>query len=390
MDKELIREIVKQHLLQEVSIAKQKHPFKAILMTGPAGSGKSYTSKNLLGIPGEVLRFTVNADEIIEDIFPRFGLPLKFIQSDKDPIGVAQAQMRKVAQIATKSKALGYINRAKPLYIDTTGENVAKMAGVLNSLVKLGYDVGIIKVFVPKETSIGRDAARKRTIGSELTGEIWDDYYKNVVQDKRYEDLARRNPNIKVLNSEPFYNVFNLSDKDVMDKEGNLIAKARSAVEDVKGEVPVSVEEMDKVITNLRQEVQAFLAPKEITNPVGNSLYRGMTALLDLSAGKLGNEITDLYTAAIDFPEETLSEPAIKGAVDTLSKITGEEDLEKSFQALAKIAIRASRGGEERETAPLAKDIVAKAKEAGAPLEEKYQQVAETVAKKVMERLKKN
>ena len=131
MKKALIREMVEQYLLQEVSIKKQKHPFKAILMTGPAGAGKSFTSKNLLGIPAEVRRFTLNPDEIIEDIFPRFGLPLKFVQDSDDPVATAQQEMRKLAQIATKSKAAGYINRAKPLYFDTTGENTKKMIPVL-------------------------------------------------------------------------------------------------------------------------------------------------------------------------------------------------------------------------------------------------------------------
>jgi dephospho-CoA kinase len=173
MKKALIREMVEQYLLQEVSIKKQKHPFKAILMTGPAGAGKSFTSKNLLGIPAEVRRFTLNPDEIIEDIFPRFGLPLNFIQDEDDPVGAAQQEMRKLAQIATKSKAAGYINRAKPLYFDTTGENPAKMIPVLEQLIELGYDVGIIKVSVPKETSVGRDQKRDRTVGEEVTDKIW-------------------------------------------------------------------------------------------------------------------------------------------------------------------------------------------------------------------------
>jgi hypothetical protein len=382
MKRNVIREMVEQYLLQEVSIAKQKHPFKAILMTGPAGAGKSFTSKNLLGIPAEVRRFTLNPDEIIEDIFPRFGLPLKFIQDSDDPVATAQQEMRKLAQIATKSKAAGYINRAKPLYIDTTGENTKKMIPVLKKLIELGYDVGIIKVSVPKETSVGRDQARERTVGEEITGQIWDDYQKNVVEDKAYDKWAEGQDHAKVLNPDVFYNVYNLSDEDTP------VAGARAKVKDVKGDVPVSIEQMDTVISNLRKEVQDFLTPKDVPNPVGKDLYDGMTALLKMSKGRLGNELTDLYTVAIDAPI-ALENSDIKKAVDRISKITGETDLEKSLQALAGIVGKAARGKAKGEKARTAADIIATAKEAGAELSEAEKKLVKEVARRVIEKVKK-
>jgi len=382
MKRNVIREMVEQYLLQEVSIAKQKHPFKAILMTGPAGAGKSFTSKNLLGIPAEVRRFTLNPDEIIEDIFPRFGLPLKFIQDSDDPVATAQQEMRKLAQIATKSKAAGYINRAKPLYIDTTGENTKKMIPVLKKLIELGYDVGIIKVSVPKETSVGRDQARERTVGEEITGQIWDDYQKNVVEDKTYDKWAEGQEHAKVLNPDVFYNVYNLSDEDTP------VAGARAKVKDVKGDVPVSIEQMDTVISNLRKEVQDFLTPKDVPNPVGKDLYDGMTTLLKMSKGRLGNELTDLYTVAIDAPI-ALENPDIKRAVDRISKITGETDLEKSLEALAGIVGKAARGKAKGEKARTAADIIATAKEAGAELSEAEKKLVKEVARRVIEKVKK-
>ena len=383
MKKDLIREMVEQYLLQEVSIAKQKHPFKAILMTGPAGAGKSFTSKNLLGIPAEVRRFTLNPDEIIEDIFPRFGLPLKFVQDSDDPVATAQQEMRKLAQIATKSKAAGYINRAKPLYFDTTGENTKKMIPVLEQLIELGYDVGIIKVSVPKETSIGRDQKRERTVGEEITGRIWDDYQKNVVEDKTYDKWAEGQTHAKVLNPDVFYNVYNLSDEDTP------VAGARAKVKDVKGDVPVSIEQMDTVISNLRKDVQQFLTPGDIPNPVGKDLYNGMTTLLKMSKGRLGNELTDLYTVAIDAPI-ALENPDIKKAVDRISEITGEADLEKSLQVLAGIVGKAARGKGKGEETPTAAGIIAKAKEAGAELSEAEKKLVKEVARRVVEKVKKN
>lgn len=388
----MVKKFLAEQLLQEVSIKKQQHPFKAILMTGPAGAGKSFTSKNLLGIPAEVRRFTLNADEIIEDMFPRFGLPLKFIQSDKDPIGKAQAQARGIAQIATKSKAFGYINRAKPLYIDTTGEDPEGMSGVLDSLVELGYDVGIIKVFVPKETSIARDYARKRTVGEEVTDKIWTEYYKNVILGRGYDKHAKGKPNITVLNPEPFYNVYNLSNKDVFDGEGNLIAKARSRVEDVKGDVPVSVEDMDKVIADLRQKVQSFLTPKDVPNPVGKALYDGMVSLLNLTGGILGNDLTDFYKVWLEEDEKLLKNPEILKALETIEKITGEPDnLYANFMALRAKVIKGARGKEHDQTAPTMSKVVSQAIRSGAdlPLPRSKEEMDEVV-KRVVERLKKS
>lgn len=388
MKRHVIREMVEQYLLQEVSIKKQKHPFKAILMTGPAGAGKSFTSKNLLGIPAEVRRFTLNPDEIIEDIFPRFGLPLKFIQDEDDPVAAAQQEMRKLAQIATKSKAAGYINRAKPLYFDTTGENPAKMIPVLEQLIELGYDVGIIKVSVPKETSVGRDQKRDRTVGEEVTDKIWSDYQKNVVEDKAYDQWAAGQTYAKVLNPDVFYNVYNLSDEDSYDKEGELIAYARSKVLDVKGDVNVSIEQMDTVIANLKKEVGDFLTPKDVPNPVGKDLYEGMKVLLKMSKGILGNELTDFYTVAIDAPI-ALENAAIKKAVDRIAEITDDADLDKSLLALAGRVGKAARGKAKGERARTAADIIATAKEAGAELSEAEKKLVKEVARRVIEKVKK-
>lgn len=388
MKRHVIREMVEQYLLQEVSIKKQKHPFKAILMTGPAGAGKSFTSKNLLGIPAEVRRFTLNPDEIIEDIFPRFGLPLKFIQDEDDPVAAAQQEMRKLAQIATKSKAAGYINRAKPLYFDTTGENPAKMIPVLEQLIELGYDVGIIKVSVPKETSVGRDQKRDRTVGEEVTDKIWSDYQKNVVEDKAYDQWAAGQTYAKVLNPDVFYNVYNLSDEDSYDKEGELIAYARSKVLDVKGDVNVSIEQMDTVIANLKKEVGDFLTPKDVPNPVGKDLYEGMKVLLKMSKGILGNELTDFYTVAIDAPI-ALENAAIKKAVDRIAEITDDADLDKSLLALAGRVGKAARGKAKGERARTAADIIATAKEAGAELTEAEKKLVKEVARRVIEKVKK-
>ena len=396
MKRSMIRELVEQHLIQEVSIAKLKHPFKAFLMTGPAGAGKTFVSKNLLGIPAEARKYNLNPDDIIEDLFPKFDVTLKFAHGKKDPLAAAQKELRDIAKVGTMSKAAGYINRAKPLFIDTTGQDVGRLTKTLDTLVKLGYDVGIIKVFVPKETSVGRDINRERTVGEEMTGDIWDTYKKNVIDAKGYDKYAEGNPYVTVLNPETFWNVYNLGEKDVV-VDDKLIAKARGKVEDVVGDIPVSIAQMDRVRADLEKAAgttdEGFLAPQQISNPTGACLYQGMLTLMKASKGRLGQEITDLYEIGMDEPEFVERSPELAQAIQCLGDVTGVPDLKKSFEEFKELVKKASRGKEEEDiTVSTGSRVIDKMKgfypTGEDEDEERIGMVAEAVAKRLVEKLK--
>ena len=384
--KRLVEKMLRERLLQEVSVAKLKHPFKAILLTGPAGAGKSFAAKHLLKIPAQARQYSLNPDDIIEDLFPKFGVSLKFVHDSDDPVAAQQAAMRKIAKVGTMSKGAGYINKAKPILIDTTGHEPERITPVLDSLVDIGYDVGIIKVFVPKETSIKRDINRPRTVGAPLTPKIWDDYKKNVVDGKQYDTYATGNKNVTMLNSEPFWNVYNLGTKDAVetDAEGNkkLLAKARGKVLDVEGNIPVSIAEMDRVRGDMEHAVRDFFKPKVVNNPRGRSLYHGLVALSGLTGGKFGQEVTSLYDFGLDYPEEAQEDPAIMDAINTLGEITGEPDLEKSFARYVEFVKKAARAKEgENIEAPLAGDIATRIRES--------EEIKEKMVTEVLKRVRK-
>jgi len=118
-------------LLDEASILKNKHPFKAMFMFGPAGSGKSYLMKNVFKMPKDFA--TRNPDEQIEAQFPRFGISMKYInKTGGDPKLEAekfqQQYARKVLQMASRGHTANLVAIANPLVFDTTGEDVNKMA----------------------------------------------------------------------------------------------------------------------------------------------------------------------------------------------------------------------------------------------------------------------
>ena len=279
MKKDFIREMVAKYLLEQEAPAPQ-HLFKALVMTGPAGSGKSFTASKI-GVPDKIEKNTLNTDEFVEKLFPKFGLSLKFAHKEKDKIGDldgladAQAAMRQIAKIKTGKKAVQLVDQGQPIFIDTTGEDVAKMEKRIKVLEKIGYDVAIVQIIVPKELSRARDKGRKRTVGDPFTPQIWDDYNKNVVQDRGYNAVADANEYTDLINAEPFHNVFNLGD-DVKNKKGEILFPGRSIVPQVKelgleDEVTVTIDDMDKVFNTMKANVTKFLAGDKVDNPVGQS-----------------------------------------------------------------------------------------------------------------------
>ena len=161
-------------LLHEASIAKQKHPFKALFVLGPAGSGKSFISGQI-GIEAPMGFFTSNPDEPIEDVFPAFGITLKYATRECDPdLNKIQQTSRKIFQNAVRAKTLHVLGKGAPVIFDTTGEDrdcpptaegekqnecdedqkSLKLEPRIKALVKWGYDVGVLLINVPPSISI--------------------------------------------------------------------------------------------------------------------------------------------------------------------------------------------------------------------------------------------
>ena len=280
MKKHFIREMVAKYLLEQEGPAPQ-HLFKALVMTGPAGSGKSFTASRI-GVPKKIENNTLNTDEFVEKLFPKFGVSLKFAHKNKDKIGDldgladAQAAMRQIAKVKTGKKAVRLVNQGQPIFIDTTGEDVAKMEKRIKVLEKVGYDVAIVQIIVPKELSRARDKGRKRTVGDPFTPKIWDEYNKNVVQGRGYNAVADANEYTDLINAEPFHNVFNLGAEIKNKKTGEVVFPGRSIVPQVKelgleDDVAVTIDDMDKVFNTMKANVTKFLAGDKVDNPVGQS-----------------------------------------------------------------------------------------------------------------------
>lgn len=148
--------------------------FKAIFLAGGPGSGKSFiagkTGLKALGYK------VVNSDDAFEAAMKKAGM-------DMDPENIfspAGQTLRGKAKVSTDKKQDRYIKGRLGLLIDGTGKDPSKVAKQAQELKKLGYDVAMILVNTDLQTSVSRDAARKRTIGAKGVGEYWSLVQKNI------------------------------------------------------------------------------------------------------------------------------------------------------------------------------------------------------------------
>ena len=360
MKKDFIREMVAKYLLEQEEPAPQ-HLFKALVMTGPAGSGKSFTASKI-GVPDKIEKNTLNTDEFVEKLFPKFGLSLKFAHKEKDKIGDldgladAQAAMRQIAKIKTGKKAVQLVDQGQPIFIDTTGEDVAKMEKRIKVLEKIGYDVAIVQIIVPKELSRARDKGRKRTVGDPFTPQIWDDYNKNVVQDRGYNAVADANEYTDLINAEPFHNVFNLGG-DVKNKKGEVLFPGRSIVPQVKdlgleNEVTVTIDDMDKVFNTMKANVSKFLAGDKVDNPIGQSFKAAFDVMESNGMkGRISNiplfkAMEESETVEVDASDRAVMD----NAYDKYTAIAGDDP--NKIQALEDVLTKAAKYAGEQEPEP--------------------------------------
>jgi hypothetical protein len=306
--------------LDETSILKNKYPFKAIYIFGPAGSGKSYIAGNLLGIPTDFV--VSNPDDRIEEVFPAFGISMKFANSEDGgnaDLEALQQHSRTILQNANRAHTSNLIGIANPLTFDTTGEKVPKMVKRIEALTRLGYDIAVFMVNVPTQASVDRDARRKRNVGAERTAGISQAYQKDVVQSQGYLKALGANENVTIL-SDVYNNIFDLNTGDLLTKP--TVITPDMLPDDLNPEKNPEAfanekAKMEQAVSKLQQWVNT-----PVENPAGQTVLRGMRALVKKSGGTLGQNLNDLVIATA---KEELRDPDVIAAAEHLSALGGGE-----------------------------------------------------------------
>ena len=334
-----LRQMIREHfepsllespeLLDEKSILKNKHPFKAVFMFGPAGAGKGYILKNVLTGPNAASTksllsdfATANPDDRIEEVFPMFGVSTKFAnaaQGDDAELEALQQKARLILQNASRAHTSNLLSIANPMIFDTTGESVGKMVGRIKQLTKVGYEVAVMIINVPTQASVERDAQRDRTVGADRTEVISQKFQQDVVALKKYHTSLEGVPGVTMLVDDPFNNIFDLS-------SGELLTKPTAITPDMLPD-ELNPEKNPEAATNEKAKMDQAnqRLQKWVNTPVSNSngttLLKGMRTLVKASGGKLGQNMNDLVVAMAS--AEFSSIPEVAAGAKVLSDLGG-------------------------------------------------------------------
>jgi predicted kinase len=158
---------------------------KAIFMAGPAGSGKTFVSAQL--IPKNLT--VINVDDTYEELLKAAGLGMKIADFNQDQLSQAGKLMGQ-AQKATKEKFAQLSAEKKDIIIDGTGAASKPLLKKKAELEALGYDTMMVMIWVSPYTSLERNASRDRALSPSIVVKTWAgvngniDGYKQAFGDK--------------------------------------------------------------------------------------------------------------------------------------------------------------------------------------------------------------
>ena len=270
--------------------------------------------------------------------FGKFGLSLKFATKEEDLDTFEKQQtFREKLQNATQSQTFNWLNQAKPIVFDTTGEDVMKMGVRMEELKTAGYDIGVIMINVPTDVSVETDKKRDRTVGKP-TKDISLQYQDEVKQDRGYFTLLTGKTDgyefMDVLGDDIYGNFFNLSNGEL--RTDIPLTQAHVDASRNKDGVPYTPEYAAQLLKKITKDLETLLGPSK--NPKGAVLAEGMRALVKASGGYLGNRLSDFAIATVAEDKDYLSNPKILKAAQIVMDMGGAEGMFKNAQKKQKVA----------------------------------------------------
>jgi len=148
---------------------------KAIFMAGPAGSGKTFVSAQL--IPKNLT--VINVDDTYEELLKAAGLGMKIADFNQDQLSQAGKLMGQ-AQKATKEKYAELSGAKKDIIIDGTGAASKPLLKKKAELEELGYDTMMVMIWVSPYTSLERNASRDRALAPSIVLKTWAGVNSNI------------------------------------------------------------------------------------------------------------------------------------------------------------------------------------------------------------------
>jgi predicted kinase len=166
---------------------------KAIFLSGPAGSGKSYMSKLLIPNNFQI----INSDDTYEELLIASGIGLK--QKDFTPDQLSQAsKLQAQARKVTQDKLEKSIESKNNIIIDGTGAASNPILKKKQQLESLGYECLMLMIYVSPLVSLERNKNRDRSLMPSIVLRTWRDVNKNIeIYRKEFGDnfiLINNNP----------------------------------------------------------------------------------------------------------------------------------------------------------------------------------------------------
>jgi predicted kinase len=231
---------------------------KAIFLAGPAGSGKSYISSQL--IPNT---FTViNSDDTYEELLKASGIGLK--QKDFTPDQLSQAaKLQAQARKVTQSKYEKLIANKDHVILDGTGGALAPLTKKKQQLEDLGYKTLMLMIYVSPLVSLERNQQRDRSLMPGIVLRNWRDVNKNIELYKQAfgNNFILLNNNPKDTNQE-----FNVDLLEPFIQASTAVGKPKSPEDQAKSDADKA--QLNKDIESMVNQLPEFDSMETAKNKV--------------------------------------------------------------------------------------------------------------------------
>jgi predicted kinase len=148
---------------------------KAIFLTGPAGAGKTFISKQLPLGQFEV----INVDDTYEEMLKASGIGMN--QKDFGPEELSKAaQLMAQARKTTQSKYDIATEDLHDIIIDSPGGAINPVLKKKKQLEDLGYETMMLMVYVSPMTSLEQNTKRERSLIPTIVLRTWKSVNQNV------------------------------------------------------------------------------------------------------------------------------------------------------------------------------------------------------------------
>ena len=221
---------------------------KAIFLAGPAGSGKSYISSQL--IPNS---FTIiNSDDTYEELLKASGIGLK--QKDFTPDQLSQAsKLQAQARKTTLDKLSRSIENKNNIVIDGTGAASGPVLKKKQQLEDLGYETLMLMIYVSPLTSLERNQQRDRSLMPGIVLRTWRDVNRNI---ETYKQAFGNNFILLNNNPKDAKQEFNIDLLDPYIKSSSAIGKPKSPEDQAKSDADKA--QLNKDIESMVNKLPEF------------------------------------------------------------------------------------------------------------------------------------